>query len=178
MTWEGVMGEENVYEVCYEGDLTLEVSDALQRLGAEPNFDQSWKVRVESNRTAATLVRYLRMRIGAHASLLVAKTNFSRSRDYLLVRHSTTPGADYRELHGALERLGIAVEIPFEATFVLKSDSATDTKLLGEALSQLCPDDSLMVMGITSDVAFCTSGLHPFVVSLDEQIALEPRFSE
>lgn len=172
------MGEDNLYQVCYEGDLTLEVCDALSRLGAEPDFDQSWRVRLESQRSAATIVRYLRMRIGANSKVLVARTNFSRSRDYLLVRHSMTVGADYGELHGALERLGIAVDIPFESTFILRSDSATDTKLLGEALSELCPDDSLMVMGITREIAFCTSGLHPFVVSLDEQLAIEPLFSE
>ena len=53
--------------------------------------------------------------------LLIASTHFSRSRDFLLVRHSLTPGADYSELHDALHRLGVVVDLPFESLFVVQS---------------------------------------------------------
>ena len=38
------MGEIKLFQICYEGELTAEVSHAMRRLGAEPNFDQSWFV--------------------------------------------------------------------------------------------------------------------------------------
>ncbi|MFN2441181.1 MAG: hypothetical protein ABR517_00710 [Thermoanaerobaculia bacterium] len=152
------MGERTLFQVCYEGDLTVEVSDALRRLRAKPNFDQSWQVMLEEPRAAAVLVRYLRMLIGGDAKLLVAPMQWSRRRDLLLVRHSTTPGADYRELHGALERLGWVLELPFESTFLIDSDDHTDVRTLGEALAQLSPDESIMVVGVGDDFAWCTAG--------------------
>jgi hypothetical protein len=151
------MGEGSLFQICHEGDLTVEVSDALRRLRAEPNFDQSWQVTLEEPRAAAVLVRYLRMLIGGDAKLLVAPMQWSRRRDLLLVRHSTTPGADYRELHGALERLGWVLELPFEATFLIDSDDHTDVRTLGEALAQLSPDESIMVVGVGEEFAWCTS---------------------
>src|SRR5687767_12486384 len=143
------MGELRLFQICYEGDLTVEVSHAMRRLGAEPNFDQSWEVWLPEGRHAALLVRYLRTNCGGDARLLVACTHFSTSRDFLLVRHSLTPGADYTALHDGLARLGTVVELPFESTFVLQSDDRTDVRTLGEALGELCPDESLMVTGIS-----------------------------
>jgi len=151
------MGEGTLFQICYEGDLTVEVSDALRRLGAEPNFDQSWHVTLDEPREAAVLVRYLRMLVGADARLLVAPVQWSRTRDLLLVRHSTTPAADYRELHSALERLGWVLELPFESTFLVESDDRTDVRTLGEALAQLCPDESIMVAGVGEEFAWCTA---------------------
>lgn len=153
------MGEVRLFQICYEGDLTLEISRAMRRLGAEPNFDQSWHVFLPEGRHAAPLVRYLRAHIGSDARLLVACTHFSMSRDFLLVRHSLTPGADYSELHDGLARLGTIVELPFESTFVIQSNDRTDVQTLGAALGELCPDDSLMVTGISHDWAYCNSGM-------------------
>ena len=151
------MGEGTLFQICYEGDLTVEVSEALRRLRAEPNFDQSWQVTLGEPRPAAVLVRYLRMLIGGDGKLLVAPMQWSRSRDLLLVRHSTTPGSDYRELHGALERLGWVLELPFESTFLIDADDRTDVQTLGEALAQLSPDESIMVVGVGAEFAWCTA---------------------
>ncbi|MCU1349703.1 MAG: hypothetical protein JWO56_2733 [Acidobacteria bacterium] len=161
------MGEIKLFQICYEGDLTVEVSHAMRRLGAEPNFDQSWHVWLPEGRHAAPLVRYLRQSIGDDARILVAAAQFTVTRDFLLVRHSLTPGADYSELHDALERLGIVAELPFESTFVVQSDDRTDVRTLGEALGELCPDDSLMVVGISHDWAYCNSGVSRMHVADD-----------
>jgi hypothetical protein len=161
------MGEIKLFQICYEGDLTVEVTHAMRRLGAEPNFDQSWHVWLPEGRHAAPLVRYLRQSIGDDARILVAATQFTVARDFLLVRHSLTPGADYSELHDALERLGIVAELPFESTFVVQSDDRTDVRTLGEALGELCPDDSLMVVGISHDWAYCNSGVSRMHVADD-----------
>lgn len=150
------MGEIRLFQICYEGDLTVEVSHVMRRLGAEPNFDQSWQVFLPEGRHAAPLVRYLRAQLGGR--LLVACTQFTTTRDFLLVRHSLTPGADYSELHDALHRLGTVVALPFESTFVIQSDDRTDVHTLGAALGELCPDESLMVTGISHDWAYCHSG--------------------
>lgn len=153
------MGELRLFQICYEGDLTVEVSHALRRLGAEPNFDQSWEVWLPEGEHAALIVRYIRASLGADARLLVACTQFSTARDFLLVRHSLTPGADYSELHDALNRLGVVVELPFDSTFVIQSDDRTDVRTLGSALGELCPDESLMVTGISHDWAYTQSGV-------------------
>ena len=152
------MGEVRLFQICYEGDLTVGVSHVMRRLGAEPNFDQSWQVFLPGGRHAAPLVRYLRSQIAGDARLLVACAQFTTARDFLLVRHSLTLGADYSELHDALARLGTVVELPFESTFVIQSDDRTDVQTLGDALGQLCPDESLMVTGISHDWAYCRSG--------------------
>src|SRR5438128_30341 len=149
------MGEIKLFQICYEGDLTLDVSHAMRRLGAEPNFDQSWHIWLAEGRHAAPLVRWLRPHIPTDARLLVACTQFTSLRDFLLVRHSLTPGADYSELHDALYRLGVVVELPFESLFVIQSNDRTDVQTLGLALGELCPDDSLMVTGISHDWAYC-----------------------
>lgn len=164
------MGEVRLFQICYEGDLTVGVSHVMRRLGAEPNFDQSWQVFLPEGRHAAPLVRYVRSQLAEDARLLVACTQFTTTRDFLLVRHSMTPGADYSELHDALMRLGTVVELPFEATFVIQSDDRTDVNTLGAALGELCPDESLMVTGISHDWAFCNSGdSRMFVASEAEQ---------
>jgi hypothetical protein len=159
------MGEVRLFQICYEGDLTAEVSHVMRRLGADPNFDQSWQVFLPEGRHAAPLVRYLRSQTASDSRLLVACTQFTIARDFLLVRHSLTPGADYSELHDALERLGTIIPLPFESTFVLQSDDRTDVRTLGLALGELCPDESLMVTGISHDWAYSNAGISRMFVA-------------
>jgi len=59
------------------------------------------------------------------------------------------------------------VDLPFESTFVISSDDRSDVKTLGDALGELCPDDSLMVTGISHDWAFCNSGVSQMFVSAE-----------
>jgi hypothetical protein len=162
------MGEVRLFQICYEGELTVEVSHVMRRLGAEPNFDQSWQVFLPEGRHSAPLVRYLRAQVASDAKVLVACTQFTTARDFLLVRHSLTPGADYSELHDALERLGTVVPLPFESTFVIQSlyanEMRTDVHTLGLALGELCPDESLMVTGISHDWAYANSGISKMFV--------------
>ena len=165
------MGEIKLFQICYEGDLTAELSYAMRQLGAEPNFDQSWHVWLPEGRHAAPLVRYLRAHVGADARLLVACTQFTTARDFLLVRHSLTPDADYSELHDALERLGTVVALPFESTFVVQSNDRSDVHTLGLALGELCPDDSLMVIGISHDWAYCDEGKSMMFVAHEAEAA-------
>ena len=167
------MGEIRLFQICYEGELTIGVSQAMRRLGADPNFDQSWQVFLPEGRHAAPLVRYIRKQIDPEARLLVACTQFTIARDFLLVRHSLTPGADYSELHDALHRLGTVVDLPFESTFVIQTTDRTDVQTLGAALGELCPDESLMVTGISHDWAYCNSGSSAMFVGSEE---VEPVF--
>ena len=74
------MGEVRLFQICYEGELTVEVSHVMRRLGAEPNFDQSWQVFLPEGRHSAPLVRYLRTQTAADAKLLVACTQFTTAR--------------------------------------------------------------------------------------------------
>jgi len=159
------MGEIKLFQICYEGELTAEVSHAMRRLGAEPNFDQSWYVWLSDERHAAPLVRWLRSQVDAEARLLVACSQFTTSRDLLLIRHSLTPDADYSELHRAIERLGVVVELPFESTFVVQSEDRTDVQTLGRALGELCPDEALMVTGVSHDWAYCDAGVSRMCVA-------------
>lgn len=167
------MGEVKLFQICYEGDLTVEVSHAMRRLGAEPNFDQSWHVWLPEGRHAAPLVRFLRQHLGGDAKLMVACSQFTTARDFLLVRHSLTPGADYSELRDALDRLGTMIPLPFDSTFVIQSDDRTDVNTLGLALGELCPDESLMITGISHDWAYSNSGTSRMFVGED---AVEARF--
>ena len=167
------MGEIRQFQICYDGDLTVAVSQAMLRLGAEPNFDQSWQVFLPEGRHAAPLVRYIRTHLDPEARLLVACMQFTTDRDLLLVRHSLTPGADYSELHDALDRLGTVVELPFESTFVIQTTDRTDVRTLGAALGELCPDESLMVTGISHDWAYCNSGTSRMFVATE---AVEAEF--
>jgi len=169
------MGEIKLFQICYEGDLNAGVSSALARLGAEPNFDQSWCVWLPEGRHSAPLIRYLRAHIGNDPKLLVACTQFTTARDFLLVRHSLTPDADYSDLHRALERLGTVVELPFESTFVIRSDDRTDVQTLGRALGELCPDDSLMVTGVNHDWAYSDAGVsRMYVADATATVLLRP----
>ena len=161
------MGEIKLFQICYEGDLTVEVSHAMRRLGAEPNFDQSWEVWLPDGRHSAPLVRYLRSHLGEDSRLLVASPHLSVSRDFLLIRHSQTPGADYSELHDAIHRLGTVVDLPFESTFVIQTPDRTDAQTLGLALGELCPDDSLMVLGINHDWSYTDAGISRMHVAGD-----------
>jgi hypothetical protein len=170
------MGEIKLFQICYEGELTVEVSHVMRRLGGEPNFDQSWRVFLPDGDHAAALVRYLRSLLGPDAKLLVACGHFTTMRDFLLVRHSLTPGADYTELHDALHRLGTVVELPFESTFVIQSDDRTDVQTLGAALGELCPDESLMVTGISHDWAYSNSGTSMMFVAGEDDEALFKAF--
>lgn len=153
------MGEIKLFQICYEGELTATLSDAIRRLGAEPNFDESWHVWLAEGRHSAPLVRWLRQHVPEDGRLIVACTQFTTARDFFLIRHSLTADADYSELHDAISRLGIVVELPFDATFVVRSDDRTDVNTLGRALSELCPDESLMVLGVSHDWAYCDSGV-------------------
>lgn len=161
---EGVMGEIRLFQICYEGDLTVEVSHAMRKLGAEPNFDQSWHVWLPEGRHAAPLIRYLRSHVDPSSRILVACTQFTTSRDFLLIRHSLTPDADYSELHDAVSRLGAIIDLPFESTFIVQTDDRTDVQTLGLALGELCPDDALMVVGVSHDWAFCDAGVSQMYV--------------
>ena len=165
------MSEIKLFQICYEGDLTAELCIALQRLGAEPNFDASWHIWMSEQRHSAPLVRWIRQHMSENGRLLVACTQFTTSRDFLLVRHSLTLDADYSELHDAIARLGVTVDIPFQSTFIVRSDDHTDVNTLGRALSELCPDDSLMVLGVSHDWAYSDSGIsrmHVPVAGVDE----------
>jgi len=161
------MGEIRLFQICYEGQLTVAVSQAMQRLGAAPNFDMSWQVFLPEGRHAAPLLRYIRGHVQHDARLLVACTQFTTSRDFLLVRHSLTPGADYSELHDAMDRLGNVVELPFESTFIIQTNDRTDVHTLGAALGELCPDESLMVTGVSHDWAYCNSGASRMFVATE-----------
>ena len=161
------MSEIKLFQICYEGELTANFSNAIRRLGAEPNFDQSWHVFLSSDRHAAPLVRWLRSATPPDARLLVACSQFTTARDFLLIRHSLTPDADYTELHDAIARLGVVVDVPFESTFIVRSDDRTEVNMLGRALSELCPDDSLMVLGVNHDWAYMDSGLSRMYVAAE-----------
>jgi hypothetical protein len=163
------MGDIKLFQVCYEGELTLAVSDAMRRLGAEPNFDQSWSVWLPEGGHAELLVRYMRIEVGDEARVLIGCSQFTSTRDFLLIRHSLTPGADYSELHDAIARLGDIIPLPFESTFVVQSDDRTDVQTLGAALGELCPDDSLMVAGISHDWAYCNNGRSRMYVTADDE---------
>ena len=161
------MGEVRLFQICYEGDLTVEVSHVMRRLGADASFDQSWQVFLPEGRHAAPLVRYVRSQVAPESRVLVACSQFTTARDFLLVRHSLTPGADYSELHDALDRLGTVVDLPFESTFVVQTNDRTDVRTLGAALGELCPDESLMVTGISHDWAYCDSGVSRMFVATE-----------
>lgn len=169
------MGETKLFQVCYEGELTVDVSHAMRRLGAEPNFDQSWHVGLPEGGHAELLMRYLRIEVGEEARVLVGCAQFTTARDFLLIRHSLTPGGDYSELHDAIGRLGVVIELPFESTFVVQSGDSTDVQTLGLALGELCPDDALMVTGISHDWAYCDGTTSRMYVAAQEPKHLQFR---
>ena len=57
--------------------------------------------------------------------------------------------------------------------FVIQSDDRTAVRTLGAALGELCPDESLMVTGISHDWAYCNSGASRMFVAGD---AVEAQF--
>src|SRR3954454_10430027 len=68
---EGVMGDIKLLQVCYEGELTLPVSEAMRRLGAEPNSEQSGNVGLPEGGPADLRVRYLGIEVGDEARVLI-----------------------------------------------------------------------------------------------------------
>ena len=66
------MAEIKLFQICHEGDLTIDVVRTMRRLGAEPCFDQSWHVWLTEERHAAALVRWLRPHVAIDSRLLVA----------------------------------------------------------------------------------------------------------
>ena len=66
------MGEIKLFQICYEGELTADVSHAFRQLAAEPNFDQSWHVFLPEGRHFRGVLRYIRTRVAPDARLLVA----------------------------------------------------------------------------------------------------------
>jgi hypothetical protein len=171
------MGEIKLFQICSEGALTVGVTHAMRRLGAEPNFDQSWHVWLPEGRHAAALTRWLRGQIGDETRLLVACAQFTSARDFILIRHSLTPDADYSELHDAIARLGLVIELPFESTFVVRPDLPHHVELqtLGRALGELCPDDALMVTGISHDWAYCDGGASWMFVAEERERVMQFR---
>lgn len=138
------------FQICYDGDLTLEVATAVRRLKGYPNFDKSWMIALSEEQTSVSVLHDLLPAI-VDGSLVVAQLNPSRNRPFLLVRHGITENFDYRPLYGALNRLGDLLELPLPATFILRTDDPSDSLTLGEHLGELCPYDSLMVVGISHD---------------------------
>lgn len=152
------MGEIKSFQICFEGELEVRLVEVLRRLGAVPNFENSWEVHLQHGRHAAPLLRYLRKFIPAEARLLVAQTQLSRERDFLLVRHSITSGRDYSRLATALGAFGHMLEMPFEATYVLRSETPLDLNQIGQALVDFCGDDAMMVISISHDFAIHSFG--------------------
>ena len=66
------MAEIKLFQICHEGDLTIDLVRAMRRLGAEPCFDQSWHVWLTEERHAAPIVRWLRRHVAYDSRLLVA----------------------------------------------------------------------------------------------------------
>lgn len=152
------MGEIKSFQICFEGELEVGLVEMLRRLGAVPNFENSWELHLPYGRHAAPLLRYLRKTLPPEARLLVAQTQLTRERDFLLVRHSVTPGVDYGRLATALGAFGELLDLPFEATYVLRSDTDQDLFRIGGALVDFCSDDSLMVIGVSHDFAIHSFG--------------------
>lgn len=151
------------YQVCYEGDLTLELAGAVRRLKGEPNFDNSWSITLTKPRTVAVLLRYLKRFIAADGHLIVTRSDATRQREFLLVRHSITAGFDYAPFRRELSKIGFALDLPTEATYILKTSNSTNAQILGDRLEEFCPYDSLMVAGINHDFAVWSSSGGMFV---------------
>ena len=144
------------YQICYEGDLTLELAEAIRKLRGTANFDSSWLVGAEEGRSAETLMSQLRP-FAHEGTILVTRTDYSKTRPFLLVRHSRTEGFDYTPLYDALSAVGSALEIPMKQTFLLQCATPVDSRVLGAHLETLCPYDSLMVVGAGHDFAVTSS---------------------
>lgn len=144
------------FQVCYEGDLTIELANAVRVLRGSANFDSSWLLGTTDDRRAEVIMRYLRPH--AHqGTLVVARTDYSKSRPFLLVRHSGTPGFEYGEFYDALASIGPILDIPMKRTFLIQCDARVDSRMVGARLEELCPYDSLMVIGVGHDFAVSSS---------------------
>jgi hypothetical protein len=137
----------------------------VRRLKGEPNFDNSWSVELDAERSAAVVLRYLRPHIDADGHLLVGESNLSRNREFLLVRHSVTPGFDYAPLHRAISKMGYVLDLPTRSTYLVKTTDRTNAHILGDRLEEFCPYDSLMVTGLAHDFAIWTSTDGMYVAS-------------
>lgn len=153
----------NHYQVCYEGDLTLELAAAVRRLKGEPNFDNSWSITLPRPRPTAVLLRYLKRFIAADGHLIVTKSAPTRHREFLLIRHSVTAGHDYAPLRRELAKIGFALDLPTSATYILKTSNTTNAQLLGDRLEEFCPYDSLMIAGVGHDFAVWSASGGMFV---------------
>lgn len=147
------------FQVCYEGDLTLELASAIRRLKGEPNFDASWELQLDERRDSRVLARLLSRATGGNGHLIVCETNPSRNREYLLIRHSSTPGFDYAPLRREIARLGFVLDLPTGSTFLVKTNDRTQAHILGDRLEELCPWDSLMVTGVARDFTIRSYGV-------------------
>lgn len=148
------------FQVCYEGDLTLELAEAIRKLRGTANFDSSWLIGTGGDRRAEVLMRYLRP-FAHQGTILVTRTDYSKTRPFLLIRHSRTEGFDYNPLYDALSEIGSALEIPMKQTFLIQCEKVIDSRVLGAHLETLCPYDSLMVIGAGHDFAVSSaSGMY------------------
>ena len=153
------------FQICYEGDLTLELADAVRRLKGEPNFDKSWFVVSKKPRRSETLLRYLRQAAGGDGSLMVGRMIPHRTREFLLIRHSFTHGFDYAPLLRGISSLGSVLDVQMRGTYVVRSSDPADAMTLGERLGELCPYDSLMVVGISHDFSIWSSAVGMFTAA-------------
>jgi len=153
------MGEIRLFQILLRGRADHRRDQRHATAGRRAELRPELAGLAPEGRHAAPLVRYIRRQLDPETRLLVACTHFTRARDFLLVRHSLTPGCDYSELHDAILRLGVVVELPFESTYVVQSGDRTDVHTLGLALGELCPDESLMITGISHDWAYCTDAV-------------------
>lgn len=146
-----------MFQICYEGDLTPELDEAIRLRGGEVNSENGWQLRDATGLQSIAILRDLRQYIAADGHLLVAEAQHSRSRDFLLVTHGITEGTDYDPLHRALGTLGYALDLPFQSTYVVLAGEGRDVGSIGRELSRLCPEDDLLVVGLTHDLAVCDS---------------------
>jgi len=147
------MGKMKQFQICYEGELSIELVEALRKVEAQPNFENSWELEVPSRRHSVILLRYLRRFLPPDGRLLVGRLHHARNRDFLLVRHSASSASDYSRLQVALGAFGAPLDIGFDATHVIRADTEQDVRMIGEALSEFCPGESLMVTGLNYDFA-------------------------
>lgn len=147
------------FQVCYEGDLTLELASAIRRLKGEPNFDASWQLQLDDHRSSRVLARYLGRTVASNGHLIISEVNPSRQREYLLIRHSVTPGHDYEPLRREIGRLGFVLDSPASSTFIVKTSDRTQAHVLGDRLEEFCPWDSLMVTGLSRDFTMWSCGV-------------------
>jgi len=151
------MDEMKSFQVCYEGELDIELVGALGGLDAEPTFDNTWQLHLPCRRHSLVILRYLRRFVPPDGRLFVGRDHHARNRDFLLVRHSGGPEFDSFRLQVALGAFGEPIDIGFEATYVVRADTHQDVQRIGEVLSEVSDGESLMVTGLSYDFAFWTA---------------------